>query len=170
MTYLRIHETASPLVEFSEPSNQIFLPIPDLPNHEISISGDVRNKQTGHFLKLYIRKSSVRYYVLCYIGRIHRLLMSALSGRTLSRQELVRHVNGDSFDNSPDNLKVGTARSNAIDKILSNTNGRLLRNSQIREIRRLAQTHTRREIALLFGVSAAHVGRIITRKRWSNLP
>jgi hypothetical protein len=170
MSYLQIHQKAESSVAFSTTLDPIFLPLPEHQDYEISTAGIVRNRKTGHVLKSRIQKSSCRYYVHCHIGRIHRLLMSALSARPLARDELVRHRNGNTFDNEPVNLKVGSAQSNALDKIDSNTNGHRLRNSQVREIRRLAQTRTRREIGALFNISADHVGKIITRKRWNNLP
>ncbi len=155
-------------------SDPIFLPIPEHPNYEIDTTGIVRNVKTGQVRKPRILKSSVRWYLEYQLGRAHcrahRLLVSAIEQRPLTSDELVCHRDGNTFNNSPDNLRIGTAKQNALDKIASNTNGHKLRNSQVREIRRLAATRTRKQIALLFDISTSYVGKIIRRKAWFNLP
>ena len=147
-----------------------YLPIPSHPSHEISLTGQVRNKKTGYLLKTYVHRASCRYYTSCAIGLIHRLLMSAILGVKLARQELVRHANGNTFDNSPHNLILGTAQENALDRIATNSNGTKLRNQDIREIRHLADRQSRQELARRYRVSPAHIGAILSGRRWKNLP
>jgi len=91
-------------------------------------------------------------------------------GRVLQSHELVCHVDGYTFNNEIDNLIVGTARQNALDKIRSNTNGHKLRNQNIFEIRRLADSGlSPRKIAVMFNISVSHAAKIIRRKAWFNL-
>lgn len=147
------------------------LAIPMAPGYEVSIiTGVVRNATTKHILKEFPAKSSTRYYLCCGVGRIHRLLLSALLGRVFEPWEHVHHINGDTFDNAPINLRLGSPKENSLDKILHNVNGRILRNSHVREIRRMAGFRTRHQLAAQFGISAGHVGSIIRRTRWANLP
>jgi len=170
MSYLSIPQPAHEAVVFSTESEAVFLPIPGFPNHEISFSCVIRDIKTGHVLPHKLLKASCRFYERCTLGLVHRVFMSAIFGRPLARDELVCHRNGNTFDNSPDNLRVGTAKSNSIDKISTNTNGKKLRNNQVREIRRLATTRTRRQIALMFNITPRYVGDIITGRSWFNLP
>lgn len=154
----------------SAPKRKFFLPIPTHASHEISLCGHVRNRRTGYLLKTWVHQASSRYYVGCALGLIHRLLMSAILGIPLASRELVRHVNGNTFDNSPHNLILGTALENARDRIDTNTNGKTLRNQDVREIRQLADRQTRQELARRYRVSAAHIGAILSGRRWKNLP
>ena len=147
-----------------------FLPIPGYANHEISLRGTVRNRRTGRILRTFIKQSSTRHYVHCILGRIHRLLMSAIMGRPLAADELVCHRNGDTYDNVPRNLRVGSARQNALDRISTNTNGRTLRNQDVRDIRHLASKFSRADLARRYRVTAGAIGLILTGKRWRNLP
>jgi hypothetical protein len=151
-------------------ASDVFYCIPSRPNYEISADGVVRNARSGRVLMARPRQSAVRYYLVTSIGRVHRLLAEALAGRTLQPHELVLHKNGEAFDNRPENLRIGTAAENSRDKIASNTNGRRLRNQDIRDLRALAPHRSRRELAAQFRISTSHVGAILTGRRWRNLP
>lgn len=157
------------LIDTAEIIN-LFLPIPSHPNYEISLTGQVRNRKTGYVLKTRVHQASCRYYTSCAIGLIHRLLMSAILGVPLTSTELVRHRNGNGFDNSPCNLVIGTAKQNSLDKIDTNTNGKILRNQDVREIRRLADRMTDRQLASRYRVSPGHIRSILKGQRWANLP
>ena len=44
----------------------------------------------------------------------HRFIVEKLTGRKLKRNEVVHHLNGDKFDNSPDNLVIMTRRDHSM--------------------------------------------------------
>lgn len=154
----------------SLPDATVWLPIPSHPIYEICAAGFVRNTKTGRVLANHLHRSASRYYVACRLGFVHRLLMEAQTGRTLGRHEQVRHLDGDTFNNAPVNLSIGTARDNAFDRITHNTNGRKLRNGHVREIRALSARLDKRKLANRFGVSAATISDILTGRTWGNLP
>jgi len=160
MTYLRPIPVRS----------KFFLPIPGHPHYEISLTGQVRNRRTGRILKNRVHCASCRWYRACSLGLIHRLLMSAILGHCLTRHEWVRHKNGNTFDNSPCNLQLGTPKQNAVDRIASNTNGRALKNQDVRDIRALADTLPLARLAARYRVSMQHIKAIIARRAWANLP
>lgn len=165
--YLEYITNHSPV--FIQLSEQ-FYQIPSRPSYEISISGVVRNIVTGRVLVIAIRRSAVRYYQVTSIGRVHRMLIEAVTGRMLLPHELVLHRNGNTFDNRLENLRIGSARDNARDRIISNTNGQKLRNQDVAEIRALASRLSRQQLANQYGVSRHHVNSILARRVWNNLP
>lgn len=147
-----------------------FFSIPGHPNHMISITGRVVNVQTGRELSVWPEWTGRAYYPATSLGRIHRLLASALIGRVLARHEHVRHLDGNSFNYSVSNLCIGTPRDNAKDKIDAGTNGRKLTNQRVREIRAVSDRLSVRQLAERFGVSVSSIRAILARRRWQNLP
>lgn len=144
--------------------------IPNHPNYEISDSGEVRDIFTKSSLRSYPSNSGSRYYITCAIGRIHRLLGSAVLGRILSRNEFVCHINGNSYDNRAENLIVASPLQNSRDRVEHNTNGRKLRNQDVRDLRILSRSKTRSWLAAKYGISISHVCAILTGRSWKNLP
>lgn len=146
-----------------------FYTIPSRPKYEISLSGVIRHIVTGRILTTRACRSNVRYYVCARIGRVHRLLVEAVTGRVLLPHELVLHRNGNTFDNRLENLRIGSARDNARDRIISNTNGRKLKNQDVAEIRVLSARLTRQQLADQYGVSRGHLSAILAGRSWANL-
>lgn len=95
--------------------------------------------------------------------------MSAALGRELDQQEHVRHLDGNASNNAAVNLAVGTALDNSKDKITHNTNGHVLRNADVYEIRHLIRRLGARALAARHGVTIGHVQAIATGRRWGGL-
>lgn len=148
----------------------IWLSIPNFPQYEISKTGIVRKIKSKVHLKSYPSKSGCRYYLQCGIGRIHRLLGSAMMGRALNRKEFVCHINGVAFDNRIENLAISNAKRNSVDRIRHNTNGIKLRNQDVCDIRMLSKSKSKIWLADRYGVSVGHVYKILTGTSWANLP
>lgn len=144
--------------------------IPKFSKYEISENGIVRRIENRVELRNFPSKSGCRYYLQCCIGRIHRLLGSAMMGRPLDRSEFVCHINGVAFDNRIENLVIGNAKRNSIDRVKHNTNGIKLRNQDVRDLRILAKSKTKLWLSNRYGISVGHVHKILTGTSWANLP
>jgi len=152
-----------------EPGNP-FLPVYGRPDHYVStIDGTIRDSD-GNPVSITLVRAAARTYFRCRFGLVHRAVMEAVLNRPLLKHEQVQHLNGNSLDNSLRNLRVGTAKDNALDKIETNTNGTKLRNQDVREIRMLAGRMATKDIAARYRITAGHVRKIVTGSRWANLP
>jgi uncharacterized protein YtpQ (UPF0354 family) len=130
----------------------------------------IRNVNTHELLSVWNHKAAVRYYVKCKLGLVHRVMMSALLSRDLLTREQVRHINGNPFDNSLDNLIIGNAKSNALDKIATNTNGHKLKNQDVRDIRRITTRSNIKLVARRYKITVGHIRNILAGRSWYNLP
>lgn len=148
----------------------VWFTIPKFPNYEISRYGIVRRRIDKIELRNYPSKSGCRFYMTCGIGRIHRLLGSAMTGRILRKSEFVCHVNGSAFDNRVENLIISNAKQNSMDRVKHNTNGIKLRNQDVCDLRILAKSKSKSWLASRYGISVGHVYKIITGSSWANLP
>ena len=165
MSYLSNAMTAIAAVS----TGAVYLPRPCFPKYEISTTGVLRNARTQRRMKTRLQKSSCRYYVHCCLGRVHRVLAAAVLGRWLSQREQVQHLDGNAMHNDLSNLRVGTAAENSRDKILHGTNGRKLRNADVREIRHLLRHATPTWISRQFGVTPGTIRAIARGQIWGNL-
>ena len=152
-----------------KPVSASLLPIPSHPGYEISLAGEVHNQATGRIMATWLQRSSTRWYICCRIGRVHRLLLSAILGRELTADEHARHLNGNTFDNVPVDLAIGSARQNAVDRLRTGTYGRTLTSQQVREIRALVDKFSVAQLAVQYRVSPAHIRRVINRRSWAAL-
>lgn len=149
-------------------NGNIHLPVFGHADYLISIQdGSIRHID-GTPIPTYIHRAAARLYKRCKFGYVHRVVMESVLQRPLATHEQVQHLDGNSLNNAASNLHVGTAKSNALDKIASNTNGHRLRNQDVREIRILRMSVKR--IAALYRISAWHVSAIRSGRRWANLP
>lgn len=147
---------------------KFFLPIPGHAHYEISLAGEVRNRRTQHVLRAF-RGTISSPYLRCGLGDIHRLLMAAVIGRELTRDEQVRHLDGDSYNNAIGNLRLGTARDNRHDRLLTDNYGSKLRIQDIRDIRACIGQLSPEQLAARHGVTSQQIRRIIRGDCWAAL-
>jgi hypothetical protein len=170
---------------------EVWRPVPGHPFYEASSLGRIRSldrmlpggmgrirRVRGRVLKPHIihdRYEQVR------LGRtpwfsVHRLVLLAFVGQPFEGAE-GRHLNGDSFDNRPENLAWGTSAENKADMARhgrqprGETQGRsVLTESAVIEIFAMRRRGKGTDlIAEQFGISRTHVQRVLARKNWSHV-
>lgn len=104
----------------------------------------------------------------CYI---HHLVLEAFVGPRPKGFD-TRHLDGDNTNNRLGNIKYGTKKENAADKVLHGTSprnrGHFLTPDVVRAIR--ADTRKYREIAADIGLSMSMISGIKNGYRWAYLP
>lgn len=98
----------------------ILIPIPDLSNYFIDVSGNIYSTNRGNYLRLL--RTRVHYgrskspYLRVKVGGknalLHRIVASIHLGRQLSNVEQVNHLDGNTLNNSLHNLQVVSHREN----------------------------------------------------------
>lgn len=170
----------------SEENSEIWAPIPEYPGYEASTHGRIRSNARGQprrnrwgTITIYsIRERILKQRVgqgYCYVGirnvgargapvGVHCLVLRAHTGPPAPGQEC-RHLDGDRSNNRLGNLKWGTRKENAADRVLHGTHHRgeasptsRLTDEQAEEIREASGSHA--EVARHFGVSATTIWRI----------
>lgn len=113
--------------------------------------------------------------------RIHRLVMIAFIGEPPFENAEVNHKNGDKADNRIENLEWCTAKQNTqhAGEVLgvratypgeANGHSRLTA-ADVTRIRQLWMSgSTQVEIAGLYQTTQSHIGRIVRREAWKNVP
>jgi len=106
--------------------------------------------------------------------KIHTLVLTAFVGPRPKDQEGC-HKNGDFRNNTLENLRWGTKKENAADKVKHGTDNRgekhplaELTSQKVIEIRRLHSTgqYTLKQIGELFEKTGQMIGKIVSRKNW----
>lgn len=99
---------------------------------------------------------------------VHILICLAFHGPKPSWSSVVRHIDGDSKNNTPNNLRWGTEKENREDRLRHGTYGWKLTKEDVEEIRRLYSTGrcTYRELSIAFKIHVLTVGSIIRRESW----
>ena len=159
-------------------------PIPGWPGYFACREGLILSRhKEGRILKPRVWQSHPYYDVeLYHEGRsrpkkipVHRLVLTAFTGQHPS-QDQVRHLDGDSFNNALANLAWGNGKDNAKDRERHGTTPRgeshgqhKLRASDVRRIRLLAGTTSNVELACMYGVHEATIGKIIRGAKWKHL-
>ena len=109
---------------------------------------------------------------------IHKLMALTFIDSLYREKGLVtNHKDGNKSNNHLKNIEVVTHRENnihAIENGLRNVRGEKsgmakLTNSQVIQIRELASTTKRKDLAKMFNVSMSNIGLIIKRKLWKHL-
>lgn len=91
--------------------------------YEASSHGRIRNYKTGKIQEPNIGEDGylfvgVRFLDKKYSEKVHKLVCLAFHGLKPTGAECVRHLDGERFNNIPENLRWGTNKENAADTIL----------------------------------------------------
>ena len=151
------------------------------PGYDVNNKGQVRGK-FGRVLKPWLSGTRLDYWaVACShwgTKSVHVLVCQAFHGDKKPGEQ-VAHINGNSKDNRPENLRWSTPKANAADKITHGTvfglslpgerNPRsVLTEDQVIEIRSSAERNV--DLALRFGVSKSTIGDIKKGRSWTHVP
>lgn len=107
-----------------------FAPIPGWEGmYAATVSGRIWSHRSGKYLKPYPNPAGYLQIGLARDGKsssknVHPLILRAFVGEPEEGQE-VRHLNGDSHDNRPENLAWGTKAENMADRIAHGNNPEL---------------------------------------------
>lgn len=90
--------------------------IPGRPNHEISLRGQIRNKNTGRVLKGYINRDGYVVVALDHDDHtlVHRLMCDVFYGEPEEGQTQVNHIDCNRSNNHILNLERCTPRENVM--------------------------------------------------------
>lgn len=159
-------------------------PVPGFDGYFATDDGQIVSTRGGAARRLKSSISSIRYRSLKARGPagkfvthyIHRLVAMAYHGLPVAGQQ-VRHLDGNSMNNSPENLAWGNSFDNAADMKrhgrtragVKNPNVRLTP-AQVIEIRKISATGLScKKIGKAYGVSPMTVNRIARRVLWKNI-
>ena len=147
-----------------------FKTIPGYPNYEINEEGVVRNIKKQRVVKP-VKQNYLRVTLYCD-GKpsagllVHQLVMSAHVGSKPFGM-CVRHIDGNSFNNSLENLTYGSLTENQQDRLTHGTYGMKLSQRKVRIIRGLYSCgFLQQRIAEIFNVSTSTISNICTHKTW----
>jgi hypothetical protein len=151
----------------------MFKPIPGYPNYEINEEGVVRNIKKQRVIKpvkqRYLRVTLHRNGIPSAGLLVHQLVMSAHVGPKPSGM-CVRHLDGDPYNNSLENLAYGSLAENQQDRLTHGTYGMKLSERKIRIIRGLYLCgFTQARISDIMTVSRQCISRVCTHKSWANV-
>jgi hypothetical protein len=148
---------------------------PSYPGYEISNTGFVRSKRTGHILALRTKKGKHPYQRvhLCHNGKaryvlVHRLVLEAFVGPCPDGKQAL-HLDNNPKNNHINNLRWGTPKENhqTINRT-GTANGRSkLTETEVLAIRSSAKPHA--ELARQYQVTDTTIQNIRTRKLWKHL-
>jgi len=140
-----------------------------------------RIEQPGRVLKPSINRGYTRVVLASPNGiwktcNIHSLVLEAFVCPCPGGKECC-HYDGDPGNNKLSNLRWGTSKENHADRkrhgkvAVGERHGRSkLKESQVRDIRKLSGIASQREIAEAFGISPLQVGKIQRREMWKHVP
>lgn len=174
-----------------ETPEEVWYPIPNVPDYEISTNLRVRSWRIGgctqrrgnvfHFVKVYNMKNGYPAITARINGQaipiyLHRVIAELAYGKTPDGL-FVLHGDDDKSNFYPSNLRLGTQLHNMRDAL---RNGRLhvgeknhrskLTDSTVREIRSMVRSgQTHRAVAKQFGISQTSVTNVMTGHRWSHV-
>ena len=108
---------------------EVFLPIDEFPNYEVSNYGNVRNRKTGKNLKnnvdingyhyVFIRKSKIGTKFLRF--KVHRLVADAFLNNVRNKK-CVDHIDNNPINNCEFNLRYASISENNFNMVLRSDN------------------------------------------------
>lgn len=129
------------------------------------------NPVTG-YLQMYLRKDGVPTTFT-----VHRIVADAHLGPRPIGDITINHINGCKTKNWVSNFEYLTrgdnlrhARANGIWPLGERHAFSIMKNEDVLNIRRLAQTIPQNEIAKQYGVSKQCINKIVLRRTWNHLP
>lgn len=161
---------------------EIWEPIIDYANYEVSNFGRVINVTKNKLMTLSTNKHGYKYVVLCRFGKrknkfIHRLVASAFIPNP-NNYPVVNHINAIKACNYQNNLEWCTQKENIThswDMNLQTVNtGSKCNLSKLNEeivinIRLLKEVKNNKEISELYSISERTIRDIINRKTWKHI-
>lgn len=153
-------------------SSEIWLPIKDWPNHQVSNLGRV--KGSTKVLNLHLQDGYPKVTLVdgprTKTFRVQRLVCEAFHGPAPFIGAEVLHKNHVRHDVSATNLYWGSHQANCDDRQRAGNTakpGAKLDWDKVREIRRLVAAGTRaKEVAQAFGISQPNCSAIINNRTW----
>lgn len=145
----------------------MFKTIEHYPNYEVSTSGIVRNKTTGHSMK-WINNGKGYYTVKLYNsatpkGRlclVHRLVLSTYSVIPLDAKYDVNHIDGDKSNNTLTNLEWVTKSQNTQHAHITGLFKNKLTIDQVKQIKQDLKTEDFKSLAKKYNVGRATIWKI----------
>lgn len=149
--------------------------------YEVSNTGKLRSIRRGKLMKLSLDKdgylrTSFNVNTVCTNVFLHRLVAEAFHGRCPDNQ-VVRHLDGNTLNNFPDNLAFGTPKENSEDMLKHGTQAKgitcgksKLTDYEVLEIRRLHKLGVaQKALSKQFGVNQSNIYMILSGKTWKHL-
>jgi hypothetical protein len=104
---------------------EVFLPIDDFPNYEVSNYGNVRNKLTGKLLTPVVRNSYQRIGLTNDFGRyhqnVHRLVLNTFQNNP-ENKPFVDHIDNNQLNNCLFNLRFANYLENNCNRSMRSDN------------------------------------------------
>ena len=108
---------------------EIYMPIDDYSNYEVSNYGQVKNRKTGRILKPRLNNKGYELVALCdginkpKSQQVHRLVIEAFEGISKNEnQKNVDHIDNDPLNNCLFNLRWVTHQQNTFNKSMQKNN------------------------------------------------
>lgn len=152
---------------------------PKAPEYEVSTLGRLRRIDSGKIRKLVPIKGGYYTFILgtkkkgYSLHYIHRAVIETFRG-PIGDNVVIRHLNGNKADNCLSNLLPGTAKENRADTHFHGTSYDGARNpsvkltsEQVAEIIGLFGAYSEVQVAAMYNVSRATIGRIWRGESWS---
>lgn len=154
--------------------------------HEVSSCGKVRSLDklvvdslgrkrpvTGRMLKPTRKSNGYLHLTLCgeqgqKTLHLHRIVLESFVGPCPVGMEALHH-DGNRENNQVANLRWGTHLENCADRSRHGSSGHVLSFEKAEQIRAMKDTHTRKALASMFGVSVFSTMNVIKNRVW-NVP
>jgi hypothetical protein len=163
-------------------------PIPGYPGYEADNEGNIWSMQhnwRGYGPRVLTALQDKNGYLKVRLSingkrinrKIHRLVCLAFHGQPSPEKPLVRHLDGNKHNNSPDNLCWGSHQENEHDAVLNGEKASGERNGfsklteiKVKEIKAmLSNGVSQRKIAKQYGISQRNVSLINQGKGWRSV-